>query len=220
MEYKNYTLGRGELWFARFKTGTRTPDGFVYFGNTPEFNLTIAAETLDHYSSDRGIREKDDSINLQVNRTGSLTTDNINPRNIALFYFGEDSLVTQAAATDLTYAIEGAKVEHAYQLGQTETNHTGHVSIVEASVVVKKGSTTFVKDTDFEVMADIGMVKILDGGDIVDGDDLTVEYDIAATTRERVISGTDPVEGALRYISFNPKGTRYNYYMPYVKQGI
>src|SRR5690606_24730438 len=101
MDMKNYTLGRGKLYFARFLAGTQIPDGFAYFGNTPEFNLTIESEVLDHFSSDEGIREKDDSIPLQVNRTGSLITDNIAVRNIALFYFGDDSIVTQIAATDV-----------------------------------------------------------------------------------------------------------------------
>lgn len=217
MDYKNYTLGRGEVWFARFKTGTQTPDGFVYFGNTPEFNLTIESETLDHYSSDRGIREKDDSIPLQVNRTGSLITDNINPRNIALFYFGSDSLVTQASAAAQSETLEDVKLEHAYQLGQSDTNPTGFVSIDASSLTVKMGATTYVAGTDYELNADLGMLKILETGTIVGGSDLELEYDVEASSRYRMISGTSPVEGALRYIANNPKGKNYNYYMPYVK---
>lgn len=215
MDYKNYTLGRGEVWFARFKTGTQTPDGFVYFGNTPEFNLTIESETLDHYSSDYGIREKDDSVPLQVNRTGSLITDNINPRNIALFYFGTDSVVTQVLASATTETIADVKLEHAYQLGQSHTNPVGLVGIED--LVVEKGAVTFVVDVDYELNADLGMLKILPGGAIVAGDDLELTYDVKSSTRERVISGTQPVEGALRYIARNPKGKQFNYYMPYVK---
>lgn len=56
----NYTLGRGKVYFARFTSG-QVPGPFRYIGNTPEFNLTIELETLDHFSSDEGIREKDDS---------------------------------------------------------------------------------------------------------------------------------------------------------------
>jgi len=214
MDYKNYTLGRGEVWFARFKTGTQTPDGFVYFGNTPEFNLTIESETLDHYSSDYGIREKDDSVPLQVNRTGSLITDNINPRNIALFYFGTDSVVTQVLASATTETIAAVKLEHAYQLGQSPTNPVGLVGIED--LVVEKGAVTFVVDVDYELNADLGMLKILPGGAIVAGDDLELTYDVKSSTRERVISGTQPVEGALRYIARNPKGKQFNYYMPSV----
>ena len=46
MDNKNYTLGRGKVYFSRFKAGTQIPAGFFYIGNTPEFNLTIESEVL------------------------------------------------------------------------------------------------------------------------------------------------------------------------------
>ena len=97
MANNNYTLGRGKVNLARFKDGTQEPDGFRYIGNTPEFNLSIELEELDHFSSDEGIREKDDSVPLEVNRTGSMITDNVSPENVALFFFGSYDKVTQAA---------------------------------------------------------------------------------------------------------------------------
>src|SRR5690606_7882681 len=95
----NYTLGRGELWFAQYKQGTQEPGGERYFGNTPEINFTIESETLDHFNSDRGINEKDASIVLSTNRTGSFITDNIDPHNIALFFFGSVSNFTEAGGS-------------------------------------------------------------------------------------------------------------------------
>ena len=67
-----YVLGRGEIDFSRFRTGGQDPEGFRYIGNTPEFNLTIESENLDHFNSDRGVNEKDASIVLTTNRSGSL----------------------------------------------------------------------------------------------------------------------------------------------------
>jgi len=94
---QNYTLGRGKVYFGRFPTGTTEPDVFRYIGNTPELSLTIENEVLDHFSSDEGIREKDDSVPLEVNRTGSMTCDNIEADNVALFFFGEKSTITTSA---------------------------------------------------------------------------------------------------------------------------
>jgi hypothetical protein len=219
MATKNYTLGRGKVHFSRFKDGTQVPAGFFYIGNTPEFNLTIESETLDHFSSDEGIREKDDSVPLEVTRSGSLITDNIDPRNVALFFFGEESTVTQAAVASGSETLEGVKVGHAYKLGITPSNPTGYFGIDTAGLSVEPGGggTPFVAGTDYEMSYDTGILTILEGGGIADGDDIDVTFAVKASTRDRVISGSEPVEGAMMYIAFNPKGKNFDYYLPYVK---
>ena len=82
MANKQYTLGRGRLYFDAFLPNTKTKTGERYFGNTPSLSLTIESESLDHYDSDAGVRVKDDSVLLQLNRTGQFVTDNIDPENV------------------------------------------------------------------------------------------------------------------------------------------
>lgn len=334
----NYTLGRGELYFARYKDGTEIPEGERYLGNTPEFNLTIEQETLDHFSSDFGIREKDESIALQVNRTGSLTTDNIDPENVALFFFGEKSDAAVAAASGLNEVFEAVTPGLYYQIGaspstpagvkglasatlaaegttlvaatgtltatdqpvdgetvtigtkvytfqDTLTNVDGHVKIgaslaasltnlknaingtggvpgtdyaaatvahtlvtatsTGTTVVVTAKSagtggnsiattatyadasfggatltggsgTAYVLGTDYDVDLTLGRIEILDGGAIVEGTDVEVFYALAASSRSRIISGSAPVQGQLRYVARNPKGENIDYLMPKV----
>lgn len=216
----NYTLGRGQVHFARFKTGTQTPDGFFYIGNTPEFSLTIESETLDHYSSDEGIREKDDSVPLEVNRTGSLTTDNIDPKNVALFFFGSDSTVTQASvvAGAPTETISDINAGHSYKLGSSASNPAGYFGIDTTGFAVSDGTDPLVVDVDYTMDFDNGIITFLEGSLLaVDGANIEVVYAVAASTRERVISGSEPVEGAMMYVTKNPKGTDAVFYMPYVK---
>ena len=55
-ETQKYTLGRGEVFFNKFKPGTNIGEGERYLGNTPEYSLTNDVETLDHFNSDRGLR--------------------------------------------------------------------------------------------------------------------------------------------------------------------
>ena len=220
MATKNYTLGRGKVHFSRFKTGTQVPAGFFYIGNTPEFNLTIESETLDHFSSDEGIREKDDSVPLEVTRTGSLITDNIDPKNVALFFFGEESTVTQATVASSTETLEEIKAGHSYKLGVTTNNPTGYFGIGTAGfdVEVSGGGTALVAGTDYEMNYDTGILTFLEGSTLaVDGADIDVTFAVKASTRSRVISGSEPVEGAMMYIAFNPKGKNFDYYLPYVK---
>ncbi|ARB05716.1 tail length tape measure protein [Synechococcus virus S-ESS1] len=215
---RNYTLGRGKVHFARFKPGTQVPDGFFYIGNTPEFSLTIESESLDHFSSDEGIREKDDSVPLEVNRTGSLTTDNIDPENVALFFFGSSSVITQAAVASATETLTGIKAGHSYKLGVGPTNPAGYMGIDTTGFTVEVGVTPLVVDVDYTMDFDNGVITFLpDSVLAVDAADVDVTYAVAASTRSRVISGSEPVEGAMMYITKNPKGTDCTFYMPYVK---
>lgn len=219
---QNYTLGRGKVYFARFLDPVlQTIGPWFYIGNTPEFNLTIEIEELPHYSSDEGIREKDDSVPLEVTRTGTMTTDSISPRNVALFFFGTESTVTVAAATGSTETFTDIKVGNGYmyQIGQTAQNPVGIRGIDATTFEALKTATELVAGTDYELDADVGTIHFLAGGPaaLADGDDIAITYDVRSSSRPRVISGTTPVEGAMRYVAHNPKGKDFDYMMPYIK---
>jgi hypothetical protein len=212
----NYTLGRGKVYFARFTSG-QVPGPFRYIGNTPEFNLTIESETLDHFSADEGIREKDDSVPLEVTRTGSLVCDDINAENVALFFFGSTETLTQVAAPGQSENFDGANQEDVFQLGLTLNNRVGTRGVSGVTVTSNPAGSTYVEGTDYTVDADRGMLAIMRGGGIADGSDITVNFDIDAASSVRVLSGSEPVEGALRFIEDNPKGDDRDIFLPYVK---
>lgn len=229
-ETQNYTLGRGELYFGRFpgSTAVDQPEE-LYFGNTPEFNVTIEEEKLDHFSSEEGVREKDDSVSLEVTRSGSFITDNIQPDNVALFFFGSASTVAEAggAETDELSAVEQGKY---YQLGISDSRPVGARGILGADpdsnssgdVTVADndsnslGNTAYVEGTDYELDATLGRIYIIPGGGIADDTDIIVSYTVRASTYDQVISGSNAVEGSLRFIAVNPKGTNFDYYFPHV----
>lgn len=218
MANDNYTLGRGKVYFSRFKEDGSTPEGFRYLGNTPEFGLSIEQDTLDHYNSDEGIKEKDDSVPLEVNRTGSLTTDNIHPENVALFFFGSSTALTQAVVASSTETLEGIKAGHAYKLGITPTNPSGYFGINPTGFAAAIGGTPLVLDTDYTIDYDTGMIEFNDSSTLaVDDADVDVTYAVAASTRSRVISGSDPVEGSIMFVTKNPKGANATFMLPYVK---
>lgn len=219
----NYTLGRGKIYFAPFNAGTQTPGGERYLGNTPEFSMNITSQNLDHYGSDEGIREKDLIIPLEVTRAGSLTTDNVDPRNLALFFFGSHSALAITGATVTGEAISNIEIGSFYQLGATNANPSGargldiHTAGPPAkNVVVKKGVTELTEGTDYAVDMELARIEIL-GGTLVKGDNITVDYKTKTQTRDRVVSGSTAIEGALRYIAKNPAGKNIDYYFPWVK---
>ncbi len=214
---QNYTLGRGELHFARFKdTVNLIPGGERYIGNSPELTWSASVDNLDHFSSDEGIKEKDDSIPLQVDRTGSFTTDNVVPANLALFWFGTSELVVTTAASSQAETFNDVEPGLSYQLGTTNANPAGARNV--STVVVTDGASgtpvTFTEGEDYTVDTVLGRITVIEGGAIEDT--MAVTYAIAASTRERVMSGSQPVEGSLRYIAKNPKGDNIDYFFPWV----
>lgn len=212
---KNYTLGRGKIYFAAYLPGTETPGPQRYLGNTPEFTTTTETEELEHYDSDNGINDKDDSVTTQVNRTGSLTTDNINLDNVALSFLGEKSTFSQTSATALTDTVTAALGRY-YQLGKTNTNPAGarHVT----NIVVTKGVTPVALLNNIEVDLELGRIYIeSDAPGIVAGDVLTVTYDQEAYTQNRVISSANAVIGELFFEGTSEKGLRLDYMWPKAK---
>ena len=215
---KNYALGRGKLYFAMFGAGTLTPsDGQRYFGNTPEFSTTSESEELEHFDSDNGVNIKDDSVTLSNTRSGSFTTDNINLDNVALFYLGEKSTLTQTAQTAQTTTFT-AKRGRYYQIGETELNPAGARKLTSVSVTVGGVALTVDIVSNLEYDMDLGRVYIeADAPDIADGDELVFTWSASAYTLNRVISSSNEIVGAMYFECTNPKGDKFDYYWPYVK---
>lgn len=219
---KNYVLGRGKAYFDPYAPGTKNKTGERYLGNTTEFNLTVESETLDHYDSDQGVRTKDDSVILELNRNGAMTTDNISEENVGLFVLGEVSDYTQTADPVLNEALGNGgvpKPDRFYQLGATAANPQG-VRNVSAVTINKDPSGTpvaLVEGTDYTLDAELGRVYFLDTGAVDGVVTVGADYTPEANTRRRITtSASTSVEGALRFVSSNPKGKQKDVYMPYV----
>jgi hypothetical protein len=134
----NYVIGRGKLYFDQFLTGTQTPTGERYLGNTPALSLSSGYQNLDHYSSDEGLRVKDDSVQLQVDRTGSFQCDHISMDNVALMFGTEAATSNQAADTGRseTFTVQKGRV---YQLGADDTNPQGVINVTNVVVTNNSG---------------------------------------------------------------------------------
>ncbi|MES3001334.1 MAG: hypothetical protein V4787_11640 [Pseudomonadota bacterium] len=208
-----YTLGRGKVYFDRFTDNiNKVRTGERYIGNTPEISFSTEAELLEHFDADGGIRVKDDQVILEIVRTLTLTCDNIDDENLGLLFLGDVSTFTQASATGGTYNITDALQGRYYQIGQTAGNPQGVRGVTTVSIA---GATL---TDDYTLDAALGRIYIVPGGGITDGDDLVVTYTCTATERARIITADSvTIDGALRYISANPKGNQRDYYFPYVQ---
>lgn len=211
-EKQNYTLGRGRLFFD-------DGSGERWIGNTPEFNLSTSTETLEHYSSSEGLRNRDRNIVTQIDYSGGFTTDHISPENLAMLFMGEANTLTQTSLTGETDTFTSGVAFHYYQLGTDASNPAGkrQVSGVTVTADPDGTGTSAEEGTDYEVDLALGRIQVLEGG-ALDGADFEVTYDVDEATRSQVVSGAKQVQGKLRFVSANPEGAgdQRDYFMPSV----
>jgi hypothetical protein len=156
---------------------------------------------------------------LQVNRAGRVTVDNISADNLALYFLGNKSAVTQSALTAQNSVLT-AKRDRYYQIGVSESNPSGVRDI--SNLIVKKGSpgfaTTVAASGNYSFDSKSGRIYIeKNATDIPDNTVIQVTYDAAANTREQIISNTQAIYGAMRFLADNPTGANRDYFFPYVK---
>lgn len=210
-----YQIPRGRVFFDPYDANGATT-GERYLGNCPGVTINIATQKAEHYSSEAGLRQKDKSVTVQVDRTGKLECDNMSLDNVALFFSGEVEAVSQTLATVTDEAIE-VITGRFYQLGQSASNPAGAKNVTSVVVTDNTGVTTYVENTDYRVDLTAGRIQILEGAGISDGDTIKVDYSRPVAAWERVKTGaTSEISGALRVVSENASGVDRDYYLPYV----
>ena len=231
-ETQKYTLGRGEVFFNKFKPGTNIGEGERYLGNTPEYSLTNDVETLDHFNSDRGLREKDESVLLEISSSGSMNCDNISGENVALFFLGNLLTKSSTSVTAQKEVFTSWKRGLTLQLGTTDTTPTGvrKVSNVKVGKAASGATLNLTGDIsaipgvtivdaagNYEVDLELGRLYLEPTSTEINGGiKLVVQFDVAAQSREMVISSNDVVQGSLRFVAHNAKGENKDYFFPKV----
>jgi hypothetical protein len=213
-ESNQYQIPRGKVFFDPYNASEELT-GERYIGNCPGITINISSEKSDHYNSEGGLREKDASILVQVDRTGTLNCDNMSLANLQLFLSGTQDTVTQAS-TPITNEPHTVQQGRYYQLGQSTSNPAGVRNIGSVVVTDTAGLTTYVAGTDYNIDTTLGRIQILAGA-IVDDQIIHVDYTPTATSWERVKTGsTAELYGALRIVADNASGDNRDFYMPKV----
>jgi hypothetical protein len=211
-------LGAGQLWFD-LEDADGNNLGLRYLGDTPGFTLTLESETVDTWSSDGQVAEREDLAITRVIRNCSITCKQISDDNLGLFLMGSvaDLVQTGGAVTD--EAIDGVLQGRRYHLGASSSNPAGNRTVSALTVTDDDtgAPTTFVLNTDYEIDLDTGALFIVPGGGIADDTNLLVDYTKGSVTRAQVTS-SDVAEqyGALRFYADNTRGANRNLYAPRV----
>ncbi len=213
----NIVLGRGTIYVdAEDSDGNLTGERFL--GDCPGFTISGSVNRTQAYSHTGPVREKLEDIVTQVDRTSTLTCQNISIENLALFLMGDVSETSQSsgsvsAESPIVNPVQGGQW---YQAGQTATDPIGAMDITSFSMTIDPSgsATSAVEGTDYEVDLALGRYYIIPGGG-ADGSEINVSYDTNTATWDQIAS-TDksPISGAVRFVGDNARGANRNVYIP------
>jgi hypothetical protein len=209
-----YAIPRGRVFFDPFDANGNLT-GEIAMGNCPGVNLTIETTKAEHFSSEKGLREKDESLIVEVNRTGNVNCDNFSAANFALWLSGTRTTVAQGT-TPVAAEVRAVVPGRFYQLGATSANPLGVRKVSAVTVKNADATATYDVGDDYNVDLETGRVQIVVGGAIVAGN-VQFGYTPVAGSYETVRSGaTAETQGALRIVADNASGANRDFFMPKV----
>lgn len=162
--------GQGQVFLAKRVGGL--PAGFEFIGNVSELMLNPQTEKIEHTESQTGNNSVDKVIERALKVEMSITMDSVASKNLARMVFGT---VTINAASTVT--------------AETHTAYTDRMLILNninvqtfTSLTDVGGGTSYAAGTDYELIdLAAGMIKILNGGAIVDGSQVEANYSTGAS---------------------------------------
>lgn len=228
----DYNLGRGKVYFAPLTNGI--PGAYRDLGNSPEFNVQVESETLQHFSSREGTRTVDKEVVISQSVGVTFQLDEVNFQNLALFFSGKaeaNALVNPAVAgvanIQITAAVElGRWYDLTSQNGGAGTR-LYDIASANISLVGDPGgsATPLVEGTDYTLDLAFGRVFFLSTAvNVSAGDEVefTAAADAGAVAPDEVKALTQTnVVGALKFVSENPadndKQTEYQFHQVSLK---
>lgn len=190
----NLSLGAGEVLFDRFDANGNST-GYRHLGNVESLAITTTVETIEKKSSMDGSRGIYKQAVVGSEAEVSMVLSEYDPENLALALLGDTATFTQASSSTSTgRQINGGaalKFDRWYYLGFKQVTVTA----------VKQGVTTGVLGTDYELNAELGLVKIKAGGAFTEA--VTTWDGSRAAVNSTQVRGLSvgKIEGRLKYFS-------------------
>lgn len=221
---KDYNLGRGTVYFAAFPTGSatgRSDAGYRDLGNCPEFNISVDVETLEHQSSQEGLKVTDKEFVISQKVNLSLSLDEINFENGALFFSGTAgdgtylntpaiSGIEAAAATGISLvSTANFTAGRWYDIADASGNRAYDILAANLRLnAVATAGTDYVQVTDYTVDEKMGRVFIPSVGAIATANAevfMELAPDGGAVAADEISAlAVSSVSGSLKFISENP----------------
>lgn len=188
-----YFSGQGSVLIATKNSVTGDPEGFVPVGNVSAMTIGVETTVFEHKESCSGTRGIDKEIVQEIKVNIAMTLESINKENLALTLYGTESAVVGASATD-------------EQIIAAHDKWTRLDNIKVSSVVVGDDAvptTTYVLDTDYQLNAESGSIKVLSTGAILDLAVVFIDYTFAAHDNIEGITSSAAPERWIRFEGLN-----------------
>lgn len=203
---KKFNLGRGKCLFNRKRTdGTYV--GYRFVGNTPRVVITPSQEVVTARSAADKVSAVVAEDILSQDYEIEMDANEFIKANLALAFFGEEALYTQAATAITDESINaGTAVTggHYYYTAKRE-----HASI--QAVTGPAGTPVYTSPADYTSDAEdkrLGRIFVVAGG-AMDGDvGVIIDYTPTAITNRPFIKAGEAtdIEGELEFVSENIRG--------------
>lgn len=199
---ENYTLGKGVLYVDLLDgDGGRT--GEIDVGNVTNFAITPTVESLDHFTSRSGIREKDLTVDTSLAFMAKWTTDEYALWNLMLAVL---TTTTETFAQGTGHQINEPvtmRTDKWMKLGGEDGGRNIHDIVVTNTA----HTVTYVEGTDYNVDRAVGRLFGVDGGNIANGQEVHVDYHYDATQHSYVRGGEDQsINAFLRFVGDPAQG--------------
>lgn len=175
---KKVKLGKGSLLLDKLSpAGLGT--GFDFTGNVTALEISADVTKAELFSSTERSAPKIAEAITRVGFTLNATCSEYTLRNLEKFLLGTANDKDQPVGVGTTVAIDGEGVfpGRYYDTGSRKITNV---------VVTRDGSDIAVLNTDYLVNSEFGLIKVVEGGAIQAGDDLSIQFDRPAATIKQV----------------------------------
>lgn len=200
-----YVLPRGKMYFAEILPNGKA-DGFRFVGNVPEITATVENENYEHVLATQSLRIKDIDVILQQTIGWTASLENIDQKNLALFFSAnvdEDTINPAITGfSDVTLVADGKMQSEAtgglwYQLYDASGHMATGITTANALSLSSTNATpvSLTLDEDYIVNSVTGSVFFLDSTKvqaIITGEEgvtATVTADAEALAHTRLKAG-------------------------------
>lgn len=182
----NFKIGKGGLYIADWTDSSTPPDDDEIgdrVGNCENVSIELGdAQVLEKYSSTQNNSPLADRRNLRQLFSVLAQLDEHTYKNLEKFFMGQHTTSPQNAAMAQNKVIEGVVQGKTYSIGAYGLSNVS---------ITADGSINAVEGTDYVLYPTVGHIYIVPGGAIQDGHDITVTFDQAARTIQKISGGTN-----------------------------